>query len=102
MRPGPRQHQFCGANDECGPRVYSARLCLGCRVAAAGGIALINSIGSLAGFGGPYLIGWVKELTGSTITGLLVLAILPVVAALLVLSLGHDTKTEFAGEAKEI
>ena len=24
-------------------------------------IALINSIGNLAGFGGPYLIGWVKE-----------------------------------------
>src|SRR6202047_5170335 len=26
--------------------------------AAAGAIALINSIGNLAGFGGPYLIGW--------------------------------------------
>ena len=34
--------------------------------AAAGGIALINSIGNLAGFGGPYLIGWVKEATGQT------------------------------------
>ena len=32
-------------------------------------IALINSIGNLAGFGGPYLIGWVKEATGSTSTG---------------------------------
>lgn len=71
-------------------------------VAAAGGIALINSIGSLAGFGGPYLIGWVKELTGSTITGLLVLAVLPAVAALLVLVLGHDAKTEFAGNAERI
>ena len=37
--------------------------------AAAGAIALINSIGNLAGFGGPYLIGWVKEATGSTSTG---------------------------------
>lgn len=70
-------------------------------VAAAGGIALINSIGSLAGFGGPYLIGWVKELTGSTVTGLVVLAILPAMSALLVLVLGHDTKTEFAAEAKK-
>ena len=35
--------------------------------AAAGAIALINSIGNLAGFGGPYLIGWVKEATGSTV-----------------------------------
>jgi len=34
---------------------------LALRDAAAGAIALINSIGNLAGFGGPYLIGWVKE-----------------------------------------
>ncbi|WP_424630611.1 MFS transporter [Bradyrhizobium sp. SYSU BS000235] len=56
-------------------------------VAAAGGIALINSIGSLSGFGGPYLIGWIKETTGSTVMGLLVLAILPAAAAFTVLVL---------------
>ncbi len=66
-------------------------------VAAAGGIALINSIGSLAGFGGPYLIGWVKELTGSTITGLLVLAVLPAIAASLVLMLGHGKQYRVCG-----
>ncbi|MBN8973777.1 MAG: MFS transporter [Rhizobiales bacterium] len=66
--------------------------------AAAGGIALINSIGNLAGFGGPYLIGWVKETTGSTETGLLVLAIMPLIAALLVLIGKHETRTEFADE----
>src|SRR5258706_14445731 len=43
--------------------------------AAAGGIALINSVGNLAGFGGPYLISWGKEATGSTATGRLVLAL---------------------------
>jgi ACS family tartrate transporter-like MFS transporter len=63
--------------------------------AAAGGIALINSIGNLAGFGGPYLIGWIKESTGSTATGLLVLAVLPLVAGLLVLFGKHGTTTEF-------
>ena len=52
--------------------------------AAAGGIALINSIGNLAGFGGPYLIGWVKEATGNTSMGLLVLSLLPLAAGLLV------------------
>jgi D-galactonate transporter len=67
--------------------------------AAAGAIALINSIGNLAGFGGPYLIGWVKEATGSTSTGLLVLSLLPLVAGLLVFVGGHETKTEFAGAA---
>jgi MFS transporter, ACS family, tartrate transporter len=64
--------------------------------AAAGAIALINSIGNLAGFGGPYLIGWVKEATGSTSTGLLVLAVLPLIGGLLVFLGGHETNVEFA------
>ena len=70
--------------------------------AAAGAIALINSIGNLAGFGGPYLIGWVKEATGSTSTGLLVFAVLPLIGGLLVFLGGHETKAEFAavGQAK--
>jgi D-galactonate transporter len=65
--------------------------------AAAGAIALINSIGNLAGFGGPYLIGWVKEATGSTSTGLLLLAVLPLIGGLLVFFGGHESKVEFAG-----
>jgi ACS family tartrate transporter-like MFS transporter len=64
--------------------------------AAAGAIALINSIGNLAGFGGPYLIGWVKEATGSTSTGLLVLAVLPLIGGLMVFLGGHETNAEFA------
>src|SRR5271170_2442985 len=62
--------------------------------AAAGAIALINSIGNLAGFGGPYLIGWVKEATGNTSTGLLVLSLLPLAAGLLVFLGDHNTKAE--------
>jgi len=65
--------------------------------AAAGAIALINSIGNLAGFAGPYLIGWVKETTGSTSTGLFVLAALPLIGGLLVFLGGHEAPTEFAG-----
>jgi len=42
--------------------------------AAAGGIALINSIGNLGGFVGPYLMGWFKDLTGDYALGLRVLA----------------------------
>lgn len=64
--------------------------------AAAGAIALINSIGNLAGFGGPYLVGWVKDSTGSTSSGLFALAIMPLIGGLLVLLLKHDSKTEFA------
>jgi D-galactonate transporter len=66
--------------------------------AAAGAIALINSIGNLAGFAGPYLIGWVKETTGNTSTGLLVLAVLPLLGGLLVFVGGHESKAEFADQ----
>jgi D-galactonate transporter len=68
--------------------------------AAAGAIAMINSIGNLAGFGGPYLIGFVKEATGSTSTGLLVLAAMPLIAGILVLAGNHGTATEFAAAGK--
>ena len=68
--------------------------------AAAGAIALINSIGNLAGFGGPYLIGWVKEATGKTSTGLLVLAVLPLIGGLLVFLSSQGSKVEFASAGK--
>ena len=42
--------------------------------AAAGGIALINSIGNLGGFVSPTLIGFVKDATGSYALGLLAVA----------------------------
>src|SRR3954469_5358466 len=44
--------------------------------AAAAGIALINSIGNLGGFVGPYLVGVVKDATGSTDGGLIALAVI--------------------------
>ena len=42
--------------------------------AAAAGIALINSFGNLAGFVSPYLVGWLKDATQSTNSGMYVLA----------------------------
>ncbi len=41
--------------------------------AAAGGIALINSVGNLGGFAGPYLVGVIKDQTGSNLAALLML-----------------------------
>jgi MFS transporter, ACS family, tartrate transporter len=42
--------------------------------AAAAGMALINSVGNLGGFMGPFLVGWIKDATGSFETGLYALA----------------------------
>ena len=53
---------------------------------AAAGIALINSLGNLAGFVSPYMMGWLKDMTKSTDAGMYVLATSLVVGALLTLS----------------
>ena len=37
--------------------------------AAAGGIALINSIGSFSGVVAPFAVGWLTDITGKTTTG---------------------------------
>ncbi len=42
---------------------------------AAAAIALINAIGNVGGFIGPYLIGWLKDATGAFAPGLYVAAI---------------------------
>ena len=55
--------------------------------AAAGAIALINSLGNLGGFVGPYLIGRVRDVTGSFTGSLLIIAGLLVGSSALALSL---------------
>ena len=41
----------------------------------AAGLALINSVGNLAGFAGPFLVGWVKDKTGGFMFPLMVLGL---------------------------
>jgi D-galactonate transporter len=62
--------------------------------AAAGGIALINAVGNLGGFLGPYMFGLVKDSSGSDTIGLLALAAAPVISAIVLLALGHDRRLE--------
>jgi len=56
------------------------------RSTAAVSIAAINSIGNLGGFAGPYGIGYIKELTGSTYGGLLFLSVLLFLSFLMTLT----------------
>jgi ACS family tartrate transporter-like MFS transporter len=55
--------------------------------AAAAGIALINSIGNLGGFVGPTVMGWLRGTSGGYSAGLLVLASVLILEAILVMSL---------------
>ncbi len=58
--------------------------------AAAAGIAVINSIGNLAGFAGPFAMGWIKDQTGSCAGGLLLLAALGIIAMGILLIIGQN------------
>ena len=53
---------------------------------AAAGIAMINSLGNLAGFLSPYLVGWLKQVTASNASGMYMLAAFMVLGGLLALS----------------
>jgi D-galactonate transporter len=55
--------------------------------AGAAGIALINSVGNLAGFVSPFIVGWIKSVTGSANNGLYVIAVSLVVGSLAVLAI---------------
>ena len=63
--------------------------------AAAGGLAMINSIGNLAGFVSPYLIGWIKDATNSTDVALYIIGACVLVAALLILRI-EKSRFEFS------
>lgn len=69
--------------------------------AAAAGIALINSVGNLGGFVGPYAVGYLSEATGATYSGLLFLAALILIAGLLALAVRHERSLEEVEEVVE-
>jgi ACS family tartrate transporter-like MFS transporter len=64
--------------------------------AAAGGIALINSIANLGGFFGPYIMGWLKTSTGGYSMGFAVLAAAQIGSALLILMSGRSVSVRAA------
>ncbi|GIL25175.1 MFS transporter [Actinocatenispora comari] len=55
--------------------------------AAAGGIALVNSLGNLAGFAGPYVTGWLTDATGTEKAGLWVVGAFMVAAGVVAVAL---------------
>jgi MFS transporter, ACS family, tartrate transporter len=69
--------------------------------AAAAGIAQINAIGNIGGFVGTWLLGLIKDATGSYPLGLLPLALLSGIGCLLVLTLGRGRQAGMAASPAE-
>ena len=63
---------------------------------AAVGIAIINSVGNLGGFFGPYMVGFLKDATGSTNAGMYFLATFAILCTIAVLAI---PKKEAAAES---
>ena len=60
--------------------------------AAAAGIALINTVGNLAGFSAGYVTGWLKDLTGSYTVPMFVVGGFMLLSALLMTALARSGK----------
>lgn len=78
----------------CLPVIWTLPAAFLSGAAAAGGIAAVNSLGNLAGFFGPYAMGWIKDTTGGFGAGLLCLAGAGLIGAAAALLLRHDTALE--------
>ncbi len=58
----------------CAPLFWSLPTAFLAGAGAAAGIAVVNSVGNLAGFVAPYAIGWAKDATGSAAAGMYAIA----------------------------
>jgi ACS family tartrate transporter-like MFS transporter len=61
--------------------------------AAAASIAMINSLGNLGGFSGPYIVGYLTDKTGGYVAGLYYLMAAGLVGGIIVLSLRRSIST---------
>jgi predicted MFS family arabinose efflux permease len=62
--------------------------------AAAAGVAYINSLANIAGFVGPFIMGWIKDRTGSFDSGLLVIGCVCILGSIAILCMHHDQELE--------
>jgi nitrate/nitrite transporter NarK len=62
--------------------------------AAAASIGLINSVGNLGGFVGPYIVGYLNTKTNSFYTGVIYLACSALLGAVLILLVKHSSEVK--------
>jgi len=75
------------------PALWAMPTELLCKSAAAASVGMINAVGSVAGFVGPYLFGYMNTKFGSFSYGLTVLAVSSLAAGALVLCIAKKTLT---------
>ncbi|MCG5477079.1 MAG: MFS transporter [Sinorhizobium fredii] len=75
----------------CAPLFWSLPTAFLAGTGAAAGIAWINSVGNLAGFLGPFLVGYLKDFTGSNSAGMYLLATALIIGSLSVLAVPAKT-----------
>ncbi len=69
---------------------------------AAAGIATINSIGNLSGFVGPYVMGYLKDTTGTFTIGLILLGVTALVGGVATMMMRVNPKLEQADPAEAV
>jgi MFS transporter, ACS family, tartrate transporter len=65
--------------------------------AAAGSIGLINSVGNLGGFVGPFLLGYIETQTHSFLPGLMYLCMSMIISATIIFTLGLGKRAAGSG-----
>ena len=63
---------------------------------AAAGIAAINSVGNLSGFAGPYVMGYLKDTTGTFTIGLILLGVTALAGGIAAMALQLNSQLETA------
>ncbi len=79
-------------NQSVAPCFWSIPSSLLSGTAAAGGLAMVNSLGNLGGWFGPWTYGLVRDATSSTSAALFSLAAGPLIAAVTLVLLRHDPR----------
>ena len=82
------------------PIVWSMASAFLTGAAAAGGIALVNTLAQVGGFAGPWAVGIIRDRTGSFAVALTVLAGFALLAAVIALLLTDDEKARRVAESK--
>ena len=86
---------FAAMGSRAGPGVFwSLPSAILTGTAAAGGLAMINAVGNLGGWLGPWGFGLVRDATGSDKIALFCLALAPVFASIVLIAVGHDRRLE--------